>query len=99
MSRRQNRDLKVKITIDGEYFSEGSILRGDHRGGAESIGVRVDVESDQPADVIANIVREAEAGCFTLGAIRNPTPVTIAATLNGASVDLPGPDQETHHAC
>jgi hypothetical protein len=84
--------MKVKITIDGEYFSEGSILRGDRRGGAEGIGVHVDVESDLPPETVAGLVRETEAGCFTLGAIRNPTPVTIAAALNGIPVELSKPD-------
>jgi len=86
VARRQNLDLKVKITVDGEYFSEGSILRGDRKAGAESVQVNVAVEGEHPPDLIARIVREAEAGCFTINALRNPSPVTVSATLNGSSV-------------
>ncbi len=88
VTRRQNLNLKVKITIDGEYFSEGSVLRGDRKAGAESIHVEVSVEGDYPPDLISQMVAEAEAGCFTLNALRNPSPVTVSATLNGAPVEI-----------
>jgi uncharacterized OsmC-like protein len=87
VARRQNLDLSVKITIDGEYFSEGSLLRGDRKAGAESIQIEVSVDGDYPADLISRMVAEAEAGCFTLNALRNPSPVTVNAKLNGSPVE------------
>jgi hypothetical protein len=86
VARRQNLDLKVKITVDGEYFSEGSLLRGDRKAGAESIQVNVAVEGEHPPDLIARMVREAEAGCFTINTLRNPSPVEVTASLNGSPV-------------
>lgn len=87
VARRQKLDLKVKITIDGEYFSEGSILRGDRKAGAESILINISVEGDYSSELISQMVAEAEAGCFTLNALRNPSPVTVSATLNGSLVE------------
>lgn len=74
--------------IDAEYFSEGSLLRGDRKAGAESIQINVIVDGDHPPDLVARLVKEAEAGCFTLNALRNPSPVGLTATLNGSDVPL-----------
>jgi organic hydroperoxide reductase OsmC/OhrA len=93
VARRQNLRLNVKISIDAEFFSEGSLLRGDRRAGAESISVNVIVEGDHSPEFVERLVKEAEAGCFTINALRNPSPVTVSATLNGTP--LPGSEQST----
>lgn len=90
MSRKQNLKMEVKITIDAEYFSEGSLLRGDRRAGVEALIVNVSIESEEPTEVIARIVQEAESRCFTLGAIRHAHPVTVVANLNGSQFELEG---------
>ena len=77
----------MRITIDGEYFSEGSLLRGDRKAGAELIRVNVAVEGDHSPELVQSLVREAEAGCFTINALRNPSPVTVTAMLNGSPVE------------
>jgi len=46
------------------------------------------VEGNYPPDLISQMVAEAEVGCFTLNALRNPSPVTVSATLNGAPVEI-----------
>jgi hypothetical protein len=50
--------MAVKIAVDGEYFSEGSLLRGDRRAGVESLVVEMSAESDQPREFVARIVKE-----------------------------------------
>jgi hypothetical protein len=86
--RKQNLKMNVKIKIDAEYFSEGSLLRGDRRAGVDTLTVNVSVDSDAPAEVVARVVKEAEAGCFTLGAIRHIHPVTVVGNLNGSTLEL-----------
>jgi organic hydroperoxide reductase OsmC/OhrA len=76
----------VKIVIDAEYFSEGSFLRGDRRAGAESIRVNVLVEGDHSPEFVENLVKQAESGCFAINSLRNPSPVTVTASLNGSPV-------------
>ena len=78
----------MKIVIDAEYFSEGSLLRGDRKAGAESIRVNVLVEGDHTPEFVENLVRQAESGCFAINSVRNPTPVTVGATLNGSPIEL-----------
>lgn len=82
--------MEVTIDIDAEYFAEGSLLRGDRKAGVDSLTVHVSVKSDHPAEAVARVLKEAEAGCFTLGAIRHAHPVRLARNLNGSALELEG---------
>lgn len=90
MCRKKKLKMGVTITIDAEYFTEGSFLRGDRKSGVDALRVNVDVESDATPEVVASALHEAEIDCFTLGAIRHAHPITVAGNLNGAELKLPG---------
>jgi hypothetical protein len=36
---------------------------------------------------VAQLIKMAEATCFTLAALRNPAPVALEATVNGQPFD------------
>ena len=70
------------------FFRKGSILGGTIQSGSLGIEVQVDVESDEPTDKIARLVRVAQESCFTHGAIANPVPVETNVRLNGQPLEL-----------
>jgi uncharacterized OsmC-like protein len=70
------------------FFRKGSILGGTIQSGSLGIEVQVDVESDEPKDKIARLVRVAQESCFTHGAIANPVPVETNVRLNGQPLEL-----------
>jgi organic hydroperoxide reductase OsmC/OhrA len=70
------------------FFRKGSILGGTIQSGSLGIEVRVDVESDEPRDKIARLVRVAQESCFTHGAIANPVPVQTDVWLNGQPLEV-----------
>ncbi len=70
------------------FFRKGSILGGTIQSGSLGLEVRVDVESDEPRDKIARLVRVAQESCFTHGAIANPVPVETDVRLNGQPLKL-----------
>jgi len=70
------------------FFRKGSILGGTIQSGSLGIEVRVDVESDEPTDKIARLVRVAQESCFTHGAIANPVSVETNVRLNGQPLEL-----------
>jgi hypothetical protein len=78
---------KAKIFVTARFKSEGSVLRETVR--AEGLGVetRCEITSSEPADKVAKVVRNAEAGCYVIQTIRQPTPVKSEYTLNGAAFD------------
>jgi uncharacterized OsmC-like protein len=70
------------------FFRKGSILGGTIQSGRLGIEVQVEVESDEPKDKIARLVRVAQESCFTHGAIANPVPVETNVRLNGQPLEL-----------
>jgi organic hydroperoxide reductase OsmC/OhrA len=76
---------KAKVSVTARFKNEGSVLRETVQ--AEGLGVetRCEITSNQPAEKIAKVVRNAEAGCYVIQTIRNPTSVKSEYTLNGAA--------------
>lgn len=47
-------------------------------------GCTVEVlDTEESPDKIAPLLKEAEAACYTIGSLRNPSPVGVSATVNG----------------
>ena len=78
---------KARVLVTARFKNEGSILRETVR--AEGLGVetRCEITSTEPAEKIAKVLRNAEAGCYVIQTIRNPTEVNSAYTLNGRTFD------------
>ena len=79
---------QVRIDQVMRFFRKGSILGGTIQSGSLGIEVQVDVESDEPRDKIARLVRVAQESCFTHGAIANPVPVEMDIRLNGQPLEV-----------
>lgn len=78
---------QVRVDQVIRFFRKGSILGGTIQSGSLGIEVLVDVESDEPKDRIAHLVRVAQESCFTHGAITNPVPVEMDVRLNGQPLE------------
>lgn len=73
----------VRIRVTAKYFREGSVNLGNAKVVCDWIKTELALESDEPAERIAHLVRMAEATCFTMAALRNPVALELAATVNG----------------
>jgi organic hydroperoxide reductase OsmC/OhrA len=78
---------KAKVFVTARFKNEGSVLRETVQ--AEGLGVetRCEITSKEPAEKVAKVIRNAEAGCYVIQTIRNPTPVQSEYTLNGETFD------------
>ena len=78
---------KAKVFVKARFKSEGSVLRETVQ--AEGLGfeTRCELESKEPPEKIAAVVRNAENGCYVMQTILKPTPVDRVFTLNGANFD------------
>jgi hypothetical protein len=47
----------------------------------------LELESPDPPDRVARVVRNAERGCFVMQALVKPVAVTTRTTLNGTVLD------------
>jgi len=78
---------KARVFVKAKFKSEGSVLRETVKAVGLGFETRLEIESDEPAERIAAVVRNAENGCYVLQSILNPVPVERKFTLNGADFD------------
>ena len=86
MMKVEVRNVRVKVTA--QYRRSGSVLAGTIQSGCEQVRTELHLDSDEPAERVAELIRAAEASCFTIGALRQPTPCELVAVVNEESFDL-----------
>jgi hypothetical protein len=81
----------LKVTINGmrmrvtaRFRVDGSVLNDTVQGQMLGAETTLEVDSPDPPDLVARVVRNAERGCFVMQALVNPVPVTGKTLLNGA---------------
>ncbi|OGQ75775.1 MAG: hypothetical protein A3G94_07375 [Deltaproteobacteria bacterium RIFCSPLOWO2_12_FULL_60_16] len=75
---------KARVHVSMRNRQEGSVLQGTVKTSCLGIETRLELESDEPPERVAALVRNAENGCFTMQALLTPVPFTRAVTLNGS---------------
>ena len=78
---------KAKIFVTARFKSEGSVLRETLQAEGLSFETRCELTSNETADKVAKVVRNAENGCYVMQTILKPTPVERQFTLNGKAFD------------
>jgi hypothetical protein len=80
----------LKVRIDGARVhvemrnkQEGSVLQGTVTARCLGVQTRLELDSQGPEERIREVVRLAEAGCFTMQALLHEVAVETAVTLNG----------------
>jgi hypothetical protein len=77
----------VCIKVTARYHREGSVLAGNARTQCDSVKTELSLDSDEPPERVAQLINMAEATCFTLATLRNPSPVALESTVNGQPFD------------
>jgi hypothetical protein len=78
----------AKVFVTARFKSEGSVLRETVQARGLGVETRCEIVSSEPAEKVAKVLRNAEAGCYVIQTIRNPTEVESAYSLNGAPLEL-----------
>jgi hypothetical protein len=78
---------KAKIFVTARFKNEGSVLRETVQAKGLGVVTRCEITSSESADKVAKVVRNAEAGCYVIQTIRNPTEVKSEYKLNGQPFD------------
>ena len=81
---------KARVFVKAKFKSEGSVLRETVKAQGLGFETRLEIDSEEPAERVAALVRNAENGCFVLQSILNPVPVERKFMLNGAEFDPEG---------
>jgi len=75
---------KARVHVAMRNKTEGSVLKGTVKAGCLGIQTRVELESDEPPERIAALIKNAESGCFTMQALLEPVNFTTSVSLNGS---------------
>ena len=78
---------KARVLVTARFRNEGSVLRETVQARAMGVVTRCEITSREPAEKIAKVLRNAEAGCYVLQTIGNPTEVKSEYTVNGAAFE------------
>jgi hypothetical protein len=78
---------KARVYVTARFKVEGSVLAQTVRASLGDVQTRLEVESKDPPERIAGVVRNAENGCFVMQALLKPVPVSSSVQLNGAGFD------------
>jgi uncharacterized OsmC-like protein len=74
----------VKVTA---HFSEqGSVLRGDAQGQCNEFEIELNLDSDESAEEIAELIHLAHQMCFTEDALTSQVRISNVNLLNGRPV-------------
>ena len=68
----------------------GSVLKGTVFNRWEGITTYLKVESSEPADKLAHLLKNAKAGCFAEGLITQQVPLHSHIEVNGAAFHIEG---------
>jgi hypothetical protein len=68
----------------------GSVLKGTVFNRWEGVATYLKVESDEPADKLAHLIRNAKAGCFAEGLITQQVPLHSHIEVNGKPFHIEG---------
>ena len=68
----------------------GSVLKGTVFNRWEGISTHLKVDSDEPADRLSHLIRNAKAGCFAEGLITQQVPLNSTLEVNGKPFSIEG---------
>ena len=68
----------------------GSVLKGTVFNRWESVGTHLKVQSDEPADRLAHLIKNAKAGCFAEGLITQEVLLVSHVEVNGKPFRIEG---------
>ena len=68
----------------------GSVLKGTVFNRWEGVSTHLKLESDEPADRLAHLIRNAKAGCFAEGLVTQQVPLHSHVAVNGQPFHIDG---------
>ena len=81
---------KARVFVKAKFKSEGSVLAETVKAQGLGFETRLELQSGEPPEQVAAVVRNAENGCYVLQSLLNPVPVERKFALNGTAFDPEG---------
>ena len=81
---------KASCKVRFRKFLGGSVLKGTVFNRWDGVDTHLSIESDEPADRLAHLIRNAKNGCFAEGLITQSVPLKSTIEINGKAFDIEG---------
>jgi organic hydroperoxide reductase OsmC/OhrA len=79
---------KARAFVRGRFKTEGSVLANNVQGKGMGFSTRLEIDSEETAEAVAKLVRNAENGCFVMNSLLEPVTVEREFLLNGEPLRL-----------
>jgi len=80
-----------RVRVNAHFRESGSVLAGTKAGRCEGFDIELSIETDAPAEEVAELIRLAHRMCFTEDALSGQVKLTTRHLLNGQPIgDLAG---------
>ena len=83
----------ARVDVTAQFTRSGAILDHTIEAGCAGVQLHLHVESTEPRERISGLLRNAEAGCYVMQALANPTPVVATYELNGEPIEAMAPSR------
>ena len=84
----KTRITKAKVRVLIHWYLTGSVIKGTVDSGCKEVETHLEVESDDAADKVRQVVRLAKKGCFAEQLVVRPVPLTGSIRINGEPFSL-----------
>lgn len=84
----KTRITKAKVRVLIHWYLTGSVIKGTVDSGCKEVETHLEVESDDEADKVRQVVRLAKKGCFAEQLVVRPVPLTGSIRINGEPFSL-----------
>lgn len=88
MMKMQVSDAKCRVIL--RKHLGGSVLKGTVFNRWEGVTTHLSINSDESADRVAHLLKNAKAGCFAEGLITQQVPLTSHIDVNGKAFSIEG---------
>ena len=78
----------AKIHIELDFTLKGSISDGTVESNVNEVRSSFYVTSDDPDDVVKDVVKLAKQGCFAESMVRNPVKLVSTINVNGNEINM-----------
>jgi organic hydroperoxide reductase OsmC/OhrA len=77
---------RMRMHVTARYRVDGSVLNDTVEGRMLGAETTLEIDSPDPPERVAKVVRNAERGCFVMQALQRPVQVTGRTLLNGVEL-------------
>ena len=84
----KTRITKAKVRVLIHWYLTGSVIKGTVDSGCKEVETHLEVDSDDDAEKVAQVIRCAKQGCFAEQMVVRPVPLTSSVLINGRPFQL-----------